>query len=189
MIRRRNFITIVVIAVIATALATVAGVFAVQNVIGTKTVTASVTIQSLAESLKVCGTADSSCVGSVFTGDLGFGTMSAGATKEISFFVKNTEPSGGANIFIDARIDSGGAITVLTLEGITNASKLTGDAPNLGVFKIRRMNGTGTFAEDISTAIPPENIKKIFVAFTPNSDLSSGPKNFSILIDVVDTPD
>lgn len=176
MIRRRNFITIVVIAVIATALATVAGVFAVQNVIGTKTVTASVTIQSLAESLKVCGTADSSCVGSVFTGDLGFGTMSAGATKEISFFVKNTEPSGGA-------------ITVLTLEGITNASKLTGDAPNLGVFKIRRMNGTGTFAEDISTAIPPENIKKIFVAFTPNSDLSSGPKNFSILIDVVDTPD
>ena len=75
MIRRRNFITIVVIAVIATALATVAGVFAVQNVIGTKTVTASVTIQSLAESLKVCGTADSSCVGSVFTGDLGFGTM------------------------------------------------------------------------------------------------------------------
>ena len=187
--RRKNVVAIVLISVIAAVIATVAGVFAVQNVIGTKTVTATVTIQSLAESLKVYGTADSSCVGSVFTGDLGFGTMSVGATKEVSFFVKNTEPAGGANIFLDARIDSGGAITFLTLEGTATATKLTGDAPNLGVFKIKRMNGTGTLAEDIRNAIPPTIIKKIFVAFTPRSDLSSGPKNFSILIDVVDTPE
>ena len=189
MMRRKNVVAIVLISVIAAVIATVAGVFAVQNTIGTKTVTATVTIQSLAESLKVCGTADSTCVGSVFTGDLGFGTVSAGATKEVSFFVKNTEPAGGANIFIDARVDSGGAITFLALEGAGNATKLTGDAPNLGVFKIKRTDTTGAFAEDISTAIPPTITKKIFVAFTPRSDLSSGPKNFSILIDVVDTPE
>ena len=75
MMRRRNVIAILAIAIIATALATVAGVFAVQSVIGTKTVTASVTIQSIAESLLVCGPADSTCIGSVFTGDLGFGTV------------------------------------------------------------------------------------------------------------------
>ncbi len=181
MMRRRN-----VIAILATALATVAGVFAVQSVIGTKTVTASVTIQSIAESLLVCGPADSTCIGSVFTGDLGFGTVSAGATKEVGFYVKNIEPSGGANIFIDARISSGGAITFLNLSGTGNSSKLTGDAPGLGIFKLRRTTAGGTFAQDIAFEFSPQSISKLYVEFTPKSTLSSGTKNFSVLLDVVD---
>ena len=186
MFSRSRVGVIVAIAVIITVLATVAVVFAVQNVIGTKTVTASVTIQSVAESLRVCGTADSSCSGPVFTGDLGFGTMSVGATKEISFFVKNTESSGGSNIFLDARISSGGAITLLNLSGTGTSAILTGDVPSLGVFTIKRQNSSGTFGEGMDDAMPPTLVKKITVAFTPRSDLSSGTKNFSILLDVVD---
>ena len=188
MMRRRNVITIVGIAVIVTVLATVAVVFAAQQIFGTQQVSATVNIVTEADFLRVCGPSASSGCPTTFTGPLVFGDLARGDSKTVSFHVQHTGVTGELNLFLDARIRSGDQDTFLAL-GLLDTTKkvVSGDVPNLGHFKLERLEGGTLF--DWDNALAPGQVRRIEVTYTSLPTLKGGPRAFDIVIDVVDTPE
>ena len=121
MLRRRSTLSVVFVTAIATVLATVAVVYAFQNILGTKEVSATVNLVSESDFLRICSKADTAC-DTPFSGDLAYGDMFRGTTITRSFHMKNT---GVQSFRVDARIRLGTAITPLTLNflhpGITTS--------------------------------------------------------------------
>ena len=70
MLRRRSAVTLVVITVIAIIVATVAVIYAVQNILDTREVSATVTILSSGTNLAVCTDSEPNCT-VPFSGPLG----------------------------------------------------------------------------------------------------------------------
>ena len=84
MLQRRSTVSLVVITAIAVVVATVAVVYALQTIFQTREVTATVNVVPLGEPLNVCRDSDTNCE-STFTGDLNFGNMFVGTSKEAFF--------------------------------------------------------------------------------------------------------
>ena len=181
MVRSRSMVTIVVIAVIAGVLATVAVVYAVQNILGTKQVSATANIVNEADFLQICSKADFNC-DTPLTGELEFGDMFRGVARTAVFHIKNTGPIDP--ILIDVRIRSGDAVTFLNL---AEAGKsLTGDAPNLGTFRMKKRVRGNFSNEDFIVALAAGLVREFSLQFTPAFSRPAGPLSFDVLIDAVD---
>ena len=193
MMRRRNVGLVVAISVIATVLATVAVTFAVQTIFGSKTVGARATVVTIGGNLRVCDTSDTTCP-QTLTGDLDFGNVVAGGVSHsVDFFIKNTEEIAAGPIFVDVRIKSGDQFTLLNTGDITcgfgTCIVLSGDAPNLGVFEVRRNDTTSlsfSFPKDPRLGLAGQDVIPIRVIWTPAVGLREGPVTFQILVDVVE---
>ena len=99
MLRRRSAVTLVVITVIAIIVATVAVIYAVQNILDTREVSATVTILSSGTNLAVCTDSDTNCT-VPFSGPLGFGFVQSGKHGDAAFRIKNVAlpPASGSSL-------------------------------------------------------------------------------------------
>ena len=194
MVRRRNVVTIVAIAVIVAVLATVAVTYALPTILGTKEVSATVTIVPSGENLAVCSDSDADCDTS-FTGDLNFGTLLPGSSNNVFFRIKNTASTSDSpnTLFVDARIRFNNVIIDLSISnvsvGTSTINALTGDVPNLGNFVLVERLASGALKEADSN-IQPGEVRIVEVEFTADPNLTPQiPQalNFHILLDAVDS--
>ena len=181
MLRHRSSLTLVTITVISILVATAAVVYAFQNILGTKEVSATVNLVSESDFLRICSEADTAC-DTPFAGDLAYGDMFRGTTITKRFHIKNT---GVQSFKVDARIRLGTAITPLTLNIVSSSSDnyFTGDVPNLGKFKLVEREGVTI---DVDRALSADTVRSVELSYTPFLGLPPGPLNFSVLMDVVD---
>ena len=192
MLRRRSVVSLVIITVIAIVATTVAVVYAVQTILQTREVSATVNIQSGGERILVCSDSDTNCT-TLFTGDLNFGNMLTGTSRSAFFRIKNILTGGlAAPVFVDARIrffipGTGDVVTPLSLRQEPCAGgALCGNVPGLGKFLMEYVNAIGDRVASADTALQPREVRRVEVKYTSDASLAPGTVNFDILVDAVD---
>ena len=194
MLRRRSTLSIVIVTAVVAVLATVVVTYALPTILGTKGVSATVTIVPSGENLAVCRDSDADCT-TLFTGDLEFGALLPGSSSTVFFRIKNTASISDSpnTLFVDARIRFNNVITPLSIGnvsvGTSNITALTGDIPNLGTFVLVERLASGIL-RDANSNIQPGVVRSVEVEFT--ADLTLTPQipqalNFHILLDAVDS--
>ena len=198
MLGRGSMASLVVITAVTAVVATIAVTYALQTILGTKTVGARAAVVSLADNLRICDIRDSLCDLADFAelGELDFGNIAAGATKSVEFIIKNTEEIGEGPIFLDVRIKSGNQVASLDLGSVACGSVsgicpvLSGDAINLGHFEVRRATSPSNIdnnTEDPTRPIAGQAIRALRISFTLDPSLREPkPLTFEVLFDIVD---
>ena len=193
MLRRRSTVSLVVITAIAVVVATVAVVYALQTIFQTSGISAKVNIVTGGDRIRVCSDADTNCT-TPFTGDLDFGNMLPGTSREASFHIKNVLTGElAAPVFVDARIGffdprTGDVVTPLKLDCCADGSFfLVGEASRLGLCLLE--HATGDSPKNVNVGLEPGEVRRVDFTYTSDGRLPPCPVNFDILVDAVDVLD